>query len=222
VRSPLSPRLIRLATSRYPELQGLLTIADAVFPLYMGVMMVMTRWMEQSDVSDWWALVLGLPLLLWVVLLFCYVRPRVLAYYAARFGRVHGRPSAVVGPWRYQGLITGALLADAHRPWLTAITAMALLGAWPAWIAWRDWPYRWHWLPSAVIASIVAADMSRMPSYHVALQHSALWAFAVGAVSVFAGLGDHLLLIRTLRPVPHQAPGHEAPSTEAPGTDFGL
>jgi hypothetical protein len=103
-----------------------------------------------------------------------------------------------------------ALLGDAHIPWLTAIVVLLCIGAWPAWVLRRDWPYRWHWLPLLFAAMGTAWSMSLMPSYSVALRHQGPWALAVGLSLAVAGLGDHLLLVRTL----HGRPARDAATSE--------
>jgi hypothetical protein len=208
-----NPGLIRLVASRYAQLQGLFTMLDAVWPIYWGVMMLAGRHFEQADVSDWWALPLSLPLLVFMVAQWRWLRPRVRAYYSSRFGRVKGQWTAtpITGAtWTFQGCMFGALLADAHTPWLTITVAMLFFSARPAWILSRDWPYRWHWLPLLVAGMGAAWYMSLMSSYGFALRHVGPWALAVGAAEAFAGLGDHLLLTRTLR-----GPGESPAADEA-------
>jgi hypothetical protein len=196
------PRLIQLVASRYRELQGLLMLPDVLFTLYMGIMMMVVTRLEDTGVDfDSWVLVMfGLPVVVFAIAYLRWLRPRIVAYYRSRFGRVPGPQVFFQGGWTYQGLILGALLADAHLPWLTIVIAFLSLGAWPTWIACRDWPYRWHWLPVVAVAALVTTDMSLMPSYHVALQHQGVWALALAVSVGCAAMGDHLLLVRTLTP----------------------
>jgi hypothetical protein len=194
------PRLIQLVASRYRELQGLLMLAEVMFTLYMGgMMMAATRLDEASaDSGPWLLAIFALPVIVCAVAYLRWLKPQIVAYYRSRFGRAPN--GFFVGGWTYQGLILGALLADAHMPGLTIAIAFLSLGARPAWIVWRDWPYRWHWLPVIGVATLVTRDMSLMPSYHVALQHQGLWALGVAISVGCAAMGDHLLLVRTLTP----------------------
>ncbi len=171
---------IRLVSSRYRELQGLLTIADAVFPLYMGAVLMAVARLDDSHMSPWVFVSLALPLLGYAIALFCWLRPRLLAYYASRFGRALGPNSVSGASLMPQGLLLSGMLADSRLPWLTTIVAVVSLAGFPAWIVWRDWPHRWHWLLPVAVALIVAGDMSLMPSYDVALHHTAGWALGVG------------------------------------------
>jgi hypothetical protein len=209
----LDPDLIRLVASRYGQLQGLFTVLDAAWPTYWGVMMLAGRYFERADVSDWWAVPLSLPLLIFMVLQWRWLRPRAKAFYVSRFGRVKGTAASTSFPgatWTSQGCMFGALLADARTPWLTITVALLAFSARPAWIVRRDWPHRWHWLPLLAAGIATAWSMSLMPSYGAALRHIGPWALAVGGAEAFAGLGDHLLLVRTL----HGRPAKDAASSE--------
>jgi hypothetical protein len=139
-----------------------------------------------------------MPLLVFGVAQVRWIQPRILAYYSQRFGRVRGSYRFSGVNLMSQGFVPISLLADAHRPWLIVVAALALMAAWPAWIAVRDWPYRWHWLPAVLVAVLMAPDMALRPSYHAALQHVGGWGLAVGAALAFAGWFDHRLLVRTL------------------------
>lgn len=141
----LSPRRIALVTSRYGELQGLLTASEAVFPLYMGAVMILATRLDDTDVSMWFIVPLGMPLLVFGVAQVRWIQPRILAYYSQRFGRWHWLPAVFVavlmppdmalrpsyhaalqhvGGW---GLAVGAALAFAgwfdHRLLVRTLTA---------------------------------------------------------------------------------------------------
>src|SRR5215471_6195807 len=165
--SPARPALIRLVSSRYRELQGLVTMMDAVWPLYMGALMVAATRLDGPYITPFVFALSAVPLVVVPIVHVCWLRPRILAYYRSRFGRVEG-PSPFRGPTTMvQGVLVAAILAEAHNvAWLSVTVVLAAVGAWPAWIVWRDWPYRWHWLPAVVAATWTAAGMSRMPSYH--------------------------------------------------------
>jgi hypothetical protein len=196
-----NPRLIRLVAARYGQLHGLFTALDAVWPLYWGVTMLSCSWFERADVSDWWVVPLSVPLFVFMVLQWRWLRPRLKAYYTSRFGRVKGQgasTSLAGANWTFHGCMFGALLADARTPWLTVTVTVLCFSARPAWIVCRDWPYRWHWLPLCLAGVGSAWSMSLMPSYGVALRHIGPLALAIGGAQAFAGLGDHLLLVRTL------------------------
>jgi hypothetical protein len=204
------PRLIALVAARYRELQGLLTMVDAVLPLYLGAMLMLAGRFDAVAVRPWVLVGAAVPLLAFVAARFRWLQPRIQAYYRLRFGRVQGLYPSAGTNMMSQGLILAAILADARLPWLTVIAVLATVGAWPAWIAWRDWPYRWHWLPAVGVSVLTAGSMSLMPSYAAALRHLAAWALSIGVSLAVAGLGDHLLLVRSLgrasdSPVPDEA-----------------
>jgi len=197
----IDARGIALVASRFREMQGLLTFPAAVWPIYIGVVFVLAGRVEASkaDVPDWvFFVAAGVSPVACAIAYARWLRPRIVAYYESRFGRVKARHLFFGTTWIQQGVLAVALLADAHRPWLIAAACLLMIGAWPAWIIVRDWPYRWHWLPLLVVALLMARAMSGMPSSGAALRHMGPWCIVLGLGMACGSAGDHLTLVRAL------------------------
>ena len=187
-----SPRLIRLVARRYRELQGLVTISDAMFPLLLGAGLFIFH----SDTAVLWY---GAGIVVCFLFSLVWLRRRIHAYYTERFGRTGGAayPMCVV---MLQGLTAGSMLTDIHVSAAARVPIVfLLLGGWPAWIAARDWPYRWHWSIPVVVAAAAAFPLSSRPVDGGQFVMATCWVAAGGALAI-AGALDHRLLVRTLRP----------------------
>jgi hypothetical protein len=201
-----NPALIRLVTGRYRDLQGLATVADAAFLLLFAGVGYLARsgWIDRTP-----AMVLVIAVggaYLWAR--FTVIRRRIDAYYASRYGRVQwslGRP--FLFPMYLQGTVSTQMLLDMGIP-LPARVAIVLLvlGGLPGWIVVRDWPYRAHWLLPVAAGIVVAAMFSGVTTHEQAKDWLLPALLACGASLAFAGLLDHLLLMRTLHPGPSDQP----------------
>lgn len=186
---PVDPRLIYLVASRYREMQGLVTVSDAMFP----VMMASILFISSNDTVLLWYLV---GCLACFVASMIWLRPRLLAYYTARFGRISSGFPSPVAMLMFQGLTMGSILADMHLPVVARYLAIfLLLGGWPARIVVRDWPYRGYWGLPLAVALGAAFPLASRP---VAETTMAVWASATGIAVAIAGWCDHALLARTL------------------------
>src|SRR5215471_12250458 len=127
--SPARPALIRLVSSRYRELQGLVTMMDAVWPLYMGALMVAATRLDGPYITPFVFALSAVPLVVVPIVHVCWLRPRILAYYRSRFRRVEG-PSPFRGPTTMvQGVLVAAILAEAHNvAWLSVTVVLAAVG----------------------------------------------------------------------------------------------
>ena len=197
----LDPRLVHVVARGYRDMQGLVTIADAMFPLLLGAGAFYFR-------SDTAILSYGVFLVVGFIVSLVWLRRRIQAYYAARFGRAAGFALpilVVIG----QGLTAGPMLTDMHVPLVVRVPVVfLLLGGWPAWNVAHDWPYRWHWIIPAIVGAAVAFPLSSRPVDGGELAFAACF-LATGAALAWAGLMDHLLLVRTLRPASDaEAPEH--------------
>ena len=201
-----NPRLIHLVAARYRQMQGLATVSDAAFPVLLGTGLLFIR----SDTAMFWY---GAGVLVWFVISITWLRRRIQAYYDTRFGRTTGwaYPTSVV---LFQGLTAGGVLTDMHVPAVVrVILVFLLLGGWPAWIAARDWPYRVYWAIPTVVAAAVAVPLSSRSADGGESALAVLW-IVVGMSFTIAGLLDHLLLARTLRPASASEASEQATETE--------
>ena len=183
--------LIHLVTSRYSEMQGLVTVALAMFP----VILPLGFFISPNDTFFSWycigCVACFLASLIWL-------RPRIFAYYAARFGRVSSGfryfwPILII-----QALGLNPALTLYHLPLLArGLVIFLMLGAWPARVVVRDWPYRGYWVLPFVVACGAAFPLA---SASRDVFTTAGWWMAIGVSVAVAGAGDHLLLVRTLRP----------------------
>jgi hypothetical protein len=176
---------------RYREMQGLVTMSDAMFP----VMLASGLFISSNDtVILWYAvgcLVCFVAFLIWL-------RPRLLAHYTARFGRISPRyvySLTMLMPW---GLTAGSILTEMHLPVVArCLVIFLLLGGWPAWIVARDWPYRAYWAIPLSVAAGVSFPLSSRPIDGGEIAMATCWV-AMGATVALAGWFDHRLLVRTL------------------------
>jgi hypothetical protein len=189
--SAADPRLIRLITRRFRELQGLGTVLNAGWLLlfYAGLHCSTNR-----RVLVWFG-----AFAVYAIGSQTWLRWRIERYYTTRFGRVGDRTSTYRGPGVDAGawVLLPVLLDSEFRLWaLGAAITIVLIGS-PLWIVLRDWPYRRHWLLPACVGGVVCLRLTTVePLDRYAW---ALLAAAAGFVCVTAaGLLDHALLVKTL------------------------
>jgi hypothetical protein len=190
-----NPALIRLVASRYRDLQGLSTVADAALLLLSGagIYLAHAGWREWG----WWFLIL-MSVYVWARM--TWIRRWIDAYYASRCGRVRwslGFPFAF--PLYLQGLLLAPILLDLRVPTQVRVAfVLLLLGGLPARIVSRDWPYRAHWLLPCAAGVVVAAMFAAVNTRQQATAWLPLAFFACGGSLAFSGLLDHALLVKTL------------------------
>ncbi len=211
--STYHPGLIRLVASRYRDLQGLLTVADAALLLMPGATLYLHRlgWVG----SPWLYGCLGCYAAYgWAR--FTVIQRRIDAYYANRCGRVElrlGRP--FMFPLYMQGTLGAAILVDVGLPApLRVALVLLLLAGLPGRIVVRDWPYRVHWLmpfATGVVLAVLFAAVTTKAQAKAWLPGAAL---ACGTSLALAGLLDHALLIKTLHAPPSDQP--ERAQVQAP------
>jgi hypothetical protein len=182
---------IRLVTCRYAELRGLV-IAALASAVLLSVWSL-RAWLGPA--ATWWGLVPGAALggtLAW----------RLERRYDAKFGRVRqcARDSRFQ---RAMPFVIGALtfLDSGLRGHGYPSALFLVLAAGQAWVAVRDWPWRSYYLVAAAFTASGAALYSRVTGPDRTHDE---WILAVmtltGTGAALAGLLDHHLLARTLRP----------------------
>ncbi len=200
-----NPRLIRLVTARYRELQGLKTAGDGGGMLTAGVALQAAAAADRAKVPDSYVFLTVIVLMLALVGVWLYLRRRLDRYYDLRFGRVG--PKTFVYPYALLFIVcTGWMAMWCGIPgptWVTAPLAHAAsipLIVWPGVRAKRDAPYRLAWTLVGLAAIVAAAEL---PLGDPSAKASVAWRmhsyFYVGGMLVVAGVCDHLVLVRTLR-----------------------
>jgi hypothetical protein len=201
-----NPALIRLVASRYRDLQGLSTVADAAVLLILaaGAYLHRSGWLDTSSLVAVFIAICAA----YFCVRFTRVRRWIDAYYANRCGRVHhslGRPFPFA--MYFQGLLLPQMLRDMGLPVPVGTAfALLLLAGLPGHIVVRDWPYRAHWLLPVAAGVVVAAMFAGVTTHAQAQAWLFPSCFACGASMAFAGLLDHTLLLKTLHPKPSDLP----------------
>jgi hypothetical protein len=181
-----SPRLVRLVTRHFVDLQGLRIAAFA--PLYVVVSLAWVATGRELHVLVWGGCAMVLAL----------VTIHRLDRFYARLGRVRmtGRGNAV---WRWLGVIAVVLLqAEAHtRPGAPSLVWL-VCSAYPLWLAADGWPLRWWHLgtfASMVYVAFGRASYPDPPAF--AWMAPRIWAFS--SALIVTGIADHYRLLRTMR-----------------------
>jgi len=188
VRELPEPRLVRVVTGHFEELQGLRT---AAWMLSIAVMLWIPRLLPRT----------GWPPFLWFGLLSLYaplVREPLRRYYARRVGRVASDRFPPLELRWSTWLIVALLVLSGARP--NALLCLAWV-AYPVHVVWSGWPFRRHHLLTVAVSSTVAVVHLAMgvtaPVPDVPLERPLM---ALMAAVATAGLFDHALLMRTLAP----------------------
>jgi len=188
------PRLIHLVAARYPQVQGLVTMADAVWPLLYAAALYFVS-------EDWQALPFGAVTLAYLWLRLRWMPRRIDAYYAGRFGRTG---EIVVrqnlGMWFSMAIGFNQPLRDMFfaPAYLRIAFLLLALCAYPLWIARRDAPYRLYWLAVFLAGFAAAIQIPWVPigeGRYLWIRDSNL---AIGLALLAAGALDHLLLSHAL------------------------
>jgi len=210
----LNPRLIKLVASRYRELQGLKTAGDGGALLLVGVALRGALAADRANIPDSYAFATAVVLMLALIGGWIFLRRRLSRYYDLRFGRVGPRTFAY--PYALLFLIcTGwmAMWCDITGPiWVTAplahVASIPLIVA-PGVMAKRGAPYRLPWALVAMAALVAALQLplGDASAKLIWRMHSFLYG---GGALVVAGLSDHRLLVRTLKPASESEAGERA------------
>ena len=205
------PALIRLVTGRYYEMQGLSIVADAVMPIHFGL--VFAFFYLGASESLWLLIaMLAIPMVCWLWARWTWIRRRIETFYAERCGRV----TAVIGvdydDFFRQAISLPLLLSLGTPAWAIAFVAFALLSIYPLWIVRRDWPYRTYWLLPAAVGIVASLMMTVVRTKDEAFAWRGLVLLVGGTAMATAGMLDHRLLLRTLRPA---AQPEALPETES-------
>jgi hypothetical protein len=200
-------KLIRLVASRYRELQGLKTAGDGSTLLLFGVALRGAQAADRANIAHSYLFATAVVLMLTLIGAWLFLRRRLDRYYDFRFGRVGAR--TFVYPYALLFLIcTGwmAMWCDIPGPiWVTAplahVASIPLIAG-PGMAAKRGAPYRLPWVLVAMAALVAALQLplGDASARLIWRMHSLVYG---GGTLVVAGLCDHLLLVRTLKPTPN-------------------
>lgn len=207
------PRLIHVVSARYPDMQGLATVADSGFLLIPGTAFYLVS-------EEWHVAVFALVLAIYMVVWLAWGLRRLKRYYEERFGRTARTriSSHAVTLSVNLGLIgnTCRLVPHASLP-IAAGILIPLLVFIPVWISVRDYPVRAYWLVLAVVGALVGIQFAG-----VNIASSDAYYHWLGSSSVGLGLGlvavgmlDHYFLARGLS-------GGADPAGSVEGTSRGL
>jgi len=193
----MNPKLIRLLASQYRELQGLKTIADAAFPLGYGAFLSVAR-------SEWdllWAVPLA-GALFW--LRFAWLRERIEDFYESRCGRTDWRRRPVGHTFLFMQAVCLGVALMTWPAVVRVVFLIAMLAGLPIIVVARDAPYRLHWLLPALVGVAAAIVHGTLTSAAGAEAWEIRVSLVGGAAIAFAGVCDHLLLMRMLPGAPAQ------------------
>jgi hypothetical protein len=183
------PRLVRLVTRHFADLQGLRLAASA--PVYL--------------VASWAWLATGRELAVFVwggaALLVAGVMQHVLGRFYARFGRVQssgrGRRGNFIPYW-FGGMMVLLLRVQEHTMPGAPSLFWLLVSVYPLWLAADGWPLRWWHVGTFASMVYVAFGRSTYPDPPAfAWMAPRMWAFS--ATLVVTGILDHVLLLRIFR-----------------------
>ncbi len=199
-----NPALIRVVASRYHELRGLQTAGDASLLIGIGAGIVAAEAVDAGRLGGFAMTILAVLLCGWFVCWLSVARRRLERFYETRFGRV--KPKRFEYPYALMFAIgTGWIQMWCGIPgplWVRAPLALAVaipLVVWPGWFARRDAPFRTYWalVALAALVMVLRAPFGDASAQYVWRAHTLLFG---GAALMIAGVGDHLLVVRTLRP----------------------
>ena len=189
MREPLNPRLIRLVASQYRELQGLRTMAQAAVPMAFGAWLALAQ--------SWWHLLLAVPVAVaWGWLYVTWINERIDDFYDSRCGRVGWRSLPLSHTFLFMSLAQGSALMSWH--FAGAAFLLANFTLYPAFAVVRDAPYRLYWIVPLLVGVVAGVQFAALTTASQAEAWMIRVALTGGVAIAIAGLGDHLLLMRTL------------------------
>jgi hypothetical protein len=200
----MNPRLIRLVASRYRELRGLATMTDAMVPLAFAALLAVLR-------SEWHVVpVVILAVLIagvWAWFRVTWISEHIEVFYDVRCGRTGWRPAPFghisLFMWGATTMAMGGTLMS-WPPVARAAVVMWYLAVYPMFAVFRDTPYRLHWIVPLTVGVAAGVEYATLTSTGQAEAWTIRVLIAGGVSTALAGLGDHLLLTRTLSSTSHQ------------------
>jgi hypothetical protein len=190
---------VRLVTSHFHVMQGLRMVPIGVFLIAQSA-----GWLgRQGDCT------LTLPSLIGAIVLYVFIG----VYYRRSFGQVERPPQARQREWLY-GL--ASLLVFYALVWVDSVLnlpvslvglllAGGLLGAYLR----TGLGFRKHYAVSAALLALVSLlpALGLLPRFSLFGPDSTPLTITLGAIVVLSGVFDHLLLVRTLKPLPEETRG---------------
>lgn len=188
---------VRYVTENYRGLQGLRTIPFGFLFVILGaVMAVKPTWFVDTP--------LLLVLLLVGVLLSRLIEPLIQGYYERRFGRVEPDPEQTRREWRWSiiwfvafmvGNILNLSLSLSILIWAMPLLVYTLMRYWP------KRRYAMHQIAGVLVVGglmlLVFLNIIGWAAFFV----------ACGLIEIGTSIIDHMLLVRTFKPVPGESNG---------------
>lgn len=193
-----NPQRVRYVAKNYRELQGLKSVVAGLFLLF--VVALYDGWLPGSAWVLNSFLVLLLPFCMFGVVAILF--RNIQRYYERTFGHVepnpdHTRRERQKGMLIYFSLILSYFLDRAWQP-LISIGGLVFAGFLLV-MAWPNRTYQVHYIVTAVLLT----GLSLLPLVGISLDSTrTVISVAAGLMLIVIGCIDHVLLVRTLKPVP--------------------
>jgi hypothetical protein len=179
------PRVVRLVTRHFADLQGLRLAAFA--PVYAAASWAWLATGRELPVLVWG----GAAMALWLVM------QNFLNRFYARFGRVLSPGRGTLIRFWFGSIAVLLLRVQEHTMPGAPSILWLLCSLYPLWLAADDWPRRWWHLGSFASMAYVAFGRANDPNQTAfAWMAQRMWAFSLALV--ITGLADHALLMRIL------------------------
>lgn len=193
---------VRYVTKNYRELQGLRLAPLGLFLLLWGTIRWLgaPTWLTDSPVPFLLALIVGL-----------FSNKIMESYYQSRFGYVEPDPERTRRERRWS--MIGPLVAFMAIVLDEALQLQEIV----VWLLWMtpvlaymfivEWPHR-RFTIHRIIAGLFLVGVNALPLLGITrLSSYTLGLITIGLMLVIIGLIDHLLLVRTFKPVPEDTNG---------------
>jgi hypothetical protein len=189
----MNPRLIRVVTAHFHEMQGLRTAAFAL-TVALFVAVPLPNQERAMQISAW----------LVAVAFSCWPAPALRTYYSRRAGHVVRRrffaaPEIVWGLWIGCACLPIALQRPVPFVWA------GLWALYPISVVWAAWPYRAQHALTIVAALYIIWNRSAGAPGRISNGEQMFEGLLLLGALIVAGLCDHAVLMRAL-PRAHQEP----------------
>jgi hypothetical protein len=197
----IEPERLRYVAGHYRELQGLILVPFGLIFLVPGL--VSGGWGAQGEMWRWPTIV-GALLLSWLASLY-YQRAVGRVWPAIQSGGSYGWLMFMIGAALALGWFAGPWFDALLQPPIS-VTALTVSGVLLVpYVAARG-RYRKHYLYLALLyLAIALLPLTGQVSSEQLVTNAQLFGLLYGLPWIVAGLGDHLFLMRSLKPLPREA-----------------